>query len=76
MNHIDKIAFDSRGEAYDFVRTLRKYGNSTIYECRACGKWHISHFRQGGYVMKLQTLNKQNTSKIQQTIHYANDTLI
>lgn len=38
----DKVTYDSRGEAYDFLSKCR-FGGS-IYECNICGKWHISHY--------------------------------
>lgn len=38
----DKVTYNSRVEAYDFLSKCR-FGGS-IYECSICGKWHISHY--------------------------------
>lgn len=63
MNCIDKKVFNSRGEAYEFICSSRKYKNSTIYECKSCGKWHLSHYKQDRYKTKKQALREESTIK-------------
>jgi 1,4-alpha-glucan branching enzyme len=36
-----KLSFDSRGEAWDFVKNMRGNKTMKIYECH-CGKFHTT----------------------------------
>lgn len=43
-----KVAYPSRGAAYEAARASdrrrhQKRGSSTLYECRRCRQWHLTH---------------------------------
>ena len=62
MKCTDKIAYETRGEAWDFAKTIRKskhrHGSVFIYQCQFCGKWHLTHKRTIRYKSRLLALNK------------------
>jgi hypothetical protein len=41
----EKISFNSRGAAYDYIQDNKTYFAKSyyIYECKECHKWHLSH---------------------------------
>ena len=49
---LDKVRYDSRNQARDRSRHLRKkYPDSSPtrpYRCTICGGWHLASIRQGG----------------------------
>lgn len=52
MKCTDKVAYETRREAYEQVERLRKHSRKKkakrycqIYECAYCGKYHLSHFK-------------------------------
>ncbi len=46
MKCADKVAYKTRGEAWDFVKKIRiQRGGVYIYECQFCRQYHITHVR-------------------------------
>lgn len=49
MKCADKMTYNTRGEAWDFVKTVRqakkRHMAVYIYQCACCGKWHLTHVR-------------------------------
>lgn len=48
MKCADKVAYKTRGEAWDFAKTIRqgnRRGRAYIYECSYCRQYHITHVR-------------------------------
>lgn len=46
MKCADKVAYKTRGEAWDFAKTIRiRSGGVYIYECQFCRQYHITHVR-------------------------------
>lgn len=59
MKCADKVTYETRGEAYDFLKTTvkankHKHRHSlVIYQCPCCGKWHLTHKRQERFKARL-----------------------
>lgn len=70
MKCVDKVAYNTRGEAWDFVKTFRKSakhkGGAYIYECKFCGKWHVTHYKPERFRVKtaMQCKTKYNFKRV------------
>ena len=63
----DKVAYKTRGEAYDFAKTVRiRSGGVYIYECSFCRKYHITHVRPERWRFKLENAKHYNFKNVTQ----------
>ena len=63
----EKIAYETRKEAYESLRRMRKGG--AVYECTVCGKWHITHMSRDRWrARKIQVDELQNGKRYKQRL--------
>ena len=65
----DKVAYKTRGEAYDFAKTVRrgyKRVPAYIYECSFCRRYHITHVRPERWRFKLENAKHYNFKNVTQ----------
>ena len=66
----DKLAFKTRGEAYDFVKVFRPQykrthrGVLTMYECPFCKMWHLTHIKRERWNWKKAKAEKYNFKNV------------
>lgn len=72
MKCADKMSFKTRGEAYDFAKSLRKRGKKSkrcqysLYECAYCGLWHVSHYKQIRFNDRIAAKHKFNYDDVRE----------
>lgn len=67
MKCADKVAYKTRGEAYDFAKTIRiRSGGVYIYECSFCRQYHITHVRPERWRFKMENAKHYNFNNVTQ----------
>lgn len=65
MKCTDKVAYKTRGEAYDFAKTVRKVnGGAYIYECAYCHQFHITHRKPERWKFRAAQAKKYNFTQL------------
>ena len=67
MKCTDKIAYNTRREAYEASRHVRRRGKRLsmyIYECKYCGSFHLTHIRPSRFDARLALAHKYNFNDV------------